>query len=120
MRQHRTGGCSACSRRLPPACVTPGKRLCRRALVGLRPQHLSGQIRLRRSGPGEGFGRPRKAGSGLSDFRGARLSNKSHRFGMDFVALPARRSNVHPALASYRFRERTFRCDGWQIRPSPG
>jgi transposase len=55
------------------------------------------------SGPGEGFvatkgGRKRAKG----DFRGVRLSNKTHRSGTDPDALLARKSNVHPALPSYR------------------
>lgn len=55
------------------------------------------------SGPGEGFGAAkdgRKRAKG--DFRGVRLSNKTHRSGTDPDALLARKSNVHPALPSYR------------------
>jgi transposase len=55
------------------------------------------------SGPGEGFGagkNGRKRAKG--DFRGVRLSNKTHRSGTDPDALLARKSNVHPALPSYR------------------
>ena len=55
------------------------------------------------SEPGEGFGAAkggRKRAKG--DFRGVRLSNKTHRSGTDPDALLARKSNVHPALPSYR------------------
>ena len=55
------------------------------------------------SGPGEGFGAAkdgRKRAKG--DFRGVRLSSKTHRSGTDPDALLARKSNVHPALPSYR------------------
>jgi transposase len=55
------------------------------------------------SGPGEGFGEP-KAGRqrAKGDFRGVRLSNRTHRSGTDPDALLARKSTVHPALPSYR------------------
>ncbi len=55
------------------------------------------------SGPGEGLGSTkdgRKRAKG--DFRGVRLSNKNHRSSTDPDALLARKSNVHPALPSYR------------------
>jgi hypothetical protein len=55
------------------------------------------------SGPGAGFGETnvaRKRAKG--DFRGVRLSNKTHRSSTDPDALLARKSNVHPALPSYR------------------
>ena len=55
------------------------------------------------SGPGEGFGQP-KAGKkrAKGDFRGIKLSNKTHRSGSDPDALLARKSNAHPALPGYR------------------
>ncbi|MFM7674471.1 MAG: IS5 family transposase [Synechococcus sp.] len=55
------------------------------------------------SGAGEGFGEP-KAGRtrAKGDFRGVRLSNRTHRSGTDPGALLARNSTVHPALPSYR------------------
>ena len=55
------------------------------------------------SGPGEGFGAPkpgRKRAKG--DFRGIKLSNKTHRSGVDPDALLCRKSKAHPALPSYR------------------
>ncbi len=55
------------------------------------------------SGPGEGFGAPkpgRKRSKG--DFRGFKLSNKTHRSGVDPDALLCRKSKAHPALPSYR------------------
>ena len=55
------------------------------------------------SGPGEGFGAPkpgRKRAKG--DFRGIKLSNKTHRSGTDPDALLARKSTAHPAQPSYR------------------
>ena len=55
------------------------------------------------SGPGEGYGAPkpgRKRAKG--DFRGIKLSNKTHRSGSDPDALLARKSNAHPAQPSYR------------------
>ncbi len=55
------------------------------------------------SGLGEGFGAPRadkKRAKG--DFRGIKLSNKTHRSGTDPDALLARKSNAHPALPGYR------------------
>jgi hypothetical protein len=55
------------------------------------------------SGPGEGFGAPKKGNKRAEgDFRGIRLSNDTHRSGTDPDALLARKSNVHPALPSYR------------------
>ena len=65
------------------------------------------------SGPGEGFGAPkpgRKRAKG--DFRGIKLSNKTHRSGSDPDALLARKSNAHPAQPSDRLSRRTLRCDG--------
>ena len=55
------------------------------------------------SGPGEGFGAP-KAGKKRAkvDFRGIKLSNKTHRSVPDPDALLARKSNAHPAQPSYR------------------
>ena len=55
------------------------------------------------SGPGEGFGaaRPGKKRA-KGDFRGIRLSNKTHRSSVDPDALLCRKSNAHPALPSYR------------------
>jgi hypothetical protein len=49
------------------------------------------------SGPGESFGAP-KAGRKRAkcDFRGIKLSNKTHRTGSDPEALLARKSNTHP------------------------
>jgi hypothetical protein len=55
------------------------------------------------SGPGEGFGAPkpgRKRAKG--DFRGIKLSNQTHRSGVDPDALLCRKSKAHPALPSYR------------------
>ena len=55
------------------------------------------------SGPGEGFGAPKdwkKRAKG--DFRGIKLSNKTHRSSTDPDALLARKSNAHPAQPSYR------------------
>jgi len=55
------------------------------------------------SGPGEGFGAAKDGKKrAKGDFRGVRLSNKTHRSGTDPDALLARKSNVHPALPSYR------------------
>jgi transposase len=55
------------------------------------------------SGPGEGFGATKSGKTrAKGDFRGVRLSNKTHRSGTDPDALLARKSNVHPALPSYR------------------
>ena len=55
------------------------------------------------SGPGEGFGSP-KAGKkrAKGDFRGMKLSNKTHRSSVDPDALLCRKSKAHPALPSYR------------------
>jgi len=55
------------------------------------------------SGPGEGFGalKPGKKRA-KGDFRGIKLSNKTHRSGSDPDALLARKSNAHPAQPSYR------------------
>jgi len=55
------------------------------------------------SGPGEGFGSP-KAGKkrAKGDFRGIKLSNKTHRSSVDPDALLCRKSKAHPALPSYR------------------
>jgi len=64
------------------------------------------------SGPGEGFGAPKPGKKrAKGDFRGIKLSNKTHRSSVDPDALLARKSNAHPAQPSYRFSERTFRCD---------
>ena len=55
------------------------------------------------SAPGEGFGAPkpgRKRAKG--DFRGVKLSNKTHRSTTDPDALQARKSHAHPAQPSYR------------------
>jgi transposase len=55
------------------------------------------------SGPGEGFGSPtggKKRAKG--DFRGIKLSNQTHRSSTYPDALLCRKSNVHPALPSYR------------------
>ena len=55
------------------------------------------------SGPGEGFGAPKPGKKrAKGDFRGIKLSNKTHRSGTDPDALLARKSNAHPALPSYR------------------
>jgi hypothetical protein len=55
------------------------------------------------SGPGEGFGAPKEGKKrAKGDFRGVKLSNKSHRSSTDPDALLARKSNAHPALPSYR------------------
>jgi transposase len=65
------------------------------------------------SGPGEGFGAPKPGKKrAKGDFRGIKLSNKTHRSGTDPDALLARKSNAHPALPSYGLRKRTLRCDG--------
>jgi len=65
------------------------------------------------SGPGEGFGAPKEGKKrAKGDFRGIKLSNETHRSNTDPEALLARKSNAHPAQLSYRFRERTSRCDG--------
>ena len=55
------------------------------------------------SGPGEGFGAPmpgKKRAEG--DFRGIKLSNKTHRPSTDPDPLLCRKSKAHPALLSYR------------------
>jgi hypothetical protein len=55
------------------------------------------------SGPGEGFGAPKPGKKrAKGDFRGIKLSNKTHRSSVDPDALLARKSNAHPALPSYR------------------
>ncbi len=55
------------------------------------------------SGPGEGFGAPKEGKKrAKGDFRGIKLSNKTHRSGTDPDALLARKSKVHPAQPSYR------------------
>ena len=55
------------------------------------------------SGPGEGFGAPKPGKKrAKGDFRGVKLSNKTHRSGSDPDALLARKSNAHPAQPSYR------------------
>jgi hypothetical protein len=61
---------------------------------------------IRSSDPEEGNKRAK------GDFRGIKLSNKTHRSGSDPDALLARKSNAHPAQPSYRLSERTLRCDG--------
>jgi hypothetical protein len=59
--------------------------------------------RLRHSGPGEGFGAPKEGKKrAKGDFRGIKLSNKTHRSGTDHDALLCRKSKAHPALPSYR------------------
>jgi hypothetical protein len=55
------------------------------------------------SDPGEGFGAPKpgkKRANG--DFRGTKLSSKTHRFGSGPDGLLAGNSNAHPAQPSYR------------------
>jgi len=55
------------------------------------------------SGPGEGFGAPKPGKKrAKGNFRGIKLSNKTHRSGSDPDALLARKSNAHPAQPSYR------------------
>ena len=55
------------------------------------------------SGSGEGFGAPKPGKKrAKGDFRGVKLSNKTHRSGSDPDALLARKSNAHPAQPSYR------------------
>jgi hypothetical protein len=55
------------------------------------------------SGPVEGFGAPKNGRKRVKgDFRGVRLSNKTHRSGSDPDALLCRQSKAHPALPSYR------------------
>jgi hypothetical protein len=55
------------------------------------------------SGPGEGFGAPKEGNKrAKGDFRGIKLSNKTHRSTTDPDALLARKSNAHPAQPSYR------------------
>jgi hypothetical protein len=55
------------------------------------------------SGPGEGFGAPKEGKKrAKGDFRGIKLSNKTHRSGTDHDALLCRKSKAHPALPSYR------------------
>ncbi len=55
------------------------------------------------SGPGEGFGQPKEGKKrAKGDFRGIKLSNKTHRSTTDPDALLARKSSAHPALPSYR------------------
>jgi hypothetical protein len=55
------------------------------------------------SGPGEGFGAPKPGKKRpKGDFRGIKLSNKTHRSGTDSDALLARKSNAHPAQPSFR------------------
>ena len=52
------------------------------------------------SGPGEGFGAPKTGKKrAKGDFRGIKLSNKTHRSGSDPDALLARKSNAHPGPA---------------------
>jgi hypothetical protein len=63
--------------------------------------------------PGEGFGQPKEGKKrAKGDFRGIKLSNKTHRSGSDPNALLARKSNAHLAQPSYRLSRRTLRCDG--------
>ncbi len=55
------------------------------------------------SDTGEGFGVPKERKKrAKGDFRGVKLSNKTHRSKTDPDALLARKSNAHPALPSYR------------------
>ena len=55
------------------------------------------------SGPGEGIGTPKPGKKrAKGDFRGIKLSNKTHRSGSDPDALLARKSKAHPAQPSYR------------------
>ena len=55
------------------------------------------------SGPGEGFGAPKSGKKrAKGDFRGIKLSNKTHRCSSDPDALLVRKSNAHPAMPSYR------------------
>ena len=55
------------------------------------------------SGSGEGFGAPKPGKKrAKGDFRGIKLSNKTHRSGSDPDALLCRKSKAHPALPSYR------------------
>ncbi len=55
------------------------------------------------SAPGEGFGGPKEGKKrAKGDFRGIKLSNKTHRSTTDPAALLARKSNAHPAQPSYR------------------
>jgi transposase len=55
------------------------------------------------SGPGEGFGAPKPGKKrAKGDFRGIKLSNKTHRSGSDPDALLARKPKAHPAQLSYR------------------
>ena len=55
------------------------------------------------SGPGEGFGAPKPGKNrAKGDFRGIKLSNKTHRSSVDPDALLCRKSKAHPALPSYR------------------
>jgi hypothetical protein len=55
------------------------------------------------SGPGEGFGAPKPGKKrAKGDFRGIKLSNKTHRSVTDPDTLLARKSNAHPALPGYR------------------
>jgi transposase len=54
------------------------------------------------SGPGEGFGAPKPGQKrAKGDFRGIKLSNKTHRSSVDPDALLCRKSNAHPALPCY-------------------
>ena len=55
------------------------------------------------SGPGEGFSAPKPDRKRAKrDFRGVKLSNKTHRSKTDPNALLARKSYAQPALPSYR------------------
>jgi transposase len=55
------------------------------------------------SGPGEGFGVPKPGKKrAKGDFRGIKLSNKTHRSTVDPDALLCRKSKAHPAMPSYR------------------
>jgi transposase len=55
------------------------------------------------SGSGGGFGAPKSGQKrAKGDFRGIKLSNKTHRSSTDPDALLCRKSNAHPALPSYR------------------
>jgi hypothetical protein len=66
-------------------------------------ERIDGQDDPPPSGPGEGVGdlKPGKKRA-KGDFRGIKLSNKTHRSSVDPDALLCRKSKAHPALPSYR------------------
>lgn len=74
------------------------------------------------SGPGEGFG-ALKEGKKLAkgDFRGIKLSNKTHRSSSDPDALLARKSNAHQKTigADKNYDTKGFVAEMWRIGATP-